>query len=353
MPDEIVVLSPDTARSFAASLFAAHGVPETDAVIVANCLIRADLRGVDTHGLVRIPGYLKRIEMGLVDPAPVLVPRRVAAAAAHLDGGNGLGFVVGTRATETAMEIAAESGLGLVGVSRSTHFGMAACYLLQAVEQGFAAFAFTNASPAMPPWGGRREMLGTSPFAAAVPNPGGIPFVLDMAPSVVARGKIRRAAREGKPIPEGWALDADGRATTDPDAALKGVVLPIGGAKGAGLSMLMDILGGVLTGAAFGGQVGDQYKAFDRPQNVGHFILLLRPDLFLPAHQVALRMTALVEAVKANPMAEGVDEILMPGEPEARCEAARLANGIPYRNADLKPLMEIAAEKGLPRPFSM
>jgi LDH2 family malate/lactate/ureidoglycolate dehydrogenase len=345
-----VSLKADEARALAAALLEAHDVPPQDAATTARCLVRADLRGVDTHGIVRLPGYLDRIRRGLVNPAPQLEPRRVAGAVAHLDGQNGLGFVVATRATQEAMDIARECGTGLVGVTRSTHYGMAATYLLQAVENGLAALIFTNASPAMPPWGGRREMLGTSPFAAAVPNEGGVPFILDMAPSVAARGKIRKALREGRPIPEGYALDEAGRPTTDPAAALKGVVLPIAGPKGAGLSMLMDILCGVLTGAAFAGEVGDQYKRFDRPQGVGHFMLAIRPDLFMPAGDFAARMRHLVAEVKDNPRAEGFDEILMPGEPESRTEADRQANGIPYRRDDLAPLLELAGEHGLDLP---
>lgn len=347
---EILTLRAPDARAFAAAVIAAEGVPPADAQTTARCLVRADLRGVDTHGIVRLPGYLDRVARGLVTAAPQLRPRRVAPAVAHLDGQDGLGFVVATRATDEAMAIAAETGIGLVGVSRSTHFGMAATYLLQAAENGFAALVFTNASPAMPPWGGRREMLGTSPFAAAFPSPRGTPFVLDMAPSVAARGKIRKALREGRPIPEGYALDENGRPTTDPAAALRGVVLPIGGPKGAGLSLLMDILCGVMTGAAFAGGVGDQYKNFDRPQNVGHFMLAIRPDLFLPAADIAARMQGLEAAMRENPLAEGVSEILMPGEPEQRTETRRLAEGIPYRRADLAPLIERARARGVPSP---
>jgi len=347
---DTLILSAEGARSFSADLLHSYGVPQADAITTAACLVRADLRGVDTHGVVRLPGYLDRIERGLVTAAPQLQPRRVASAVAHLDGQDGLGFVVASRATEEAMAIAKEAGIGLVGVSRSTHFGMAATYLLQAVERGYIALVFTNASPAMPPWGGRREMLGTSPFAAGIPNPNGQPFILDMSPAVAARGKIRKALREGKPIPEGYALDENGRPTTDPAAALRGVVLPIAGPKGAGISMLMDILSGVLTGAAFGGDVGDQYKVYDRPQGVGHFILALRPDIFMPAESFNERMAALVTKVHENPRAEGFSEILIPGEPEARIEAGRLQGGIPYNRADLAPLLDLAKARGVSLP---
>lgn len=343
-------LQAGSGRRFSADLYSAYGMPREDAEICARCLVLADLRGVDTHGIVRMPGYLDRIERGLVNPSPQLDPERVAGAAALLDGQDGAGFVVATRAMQEAMTIAGEMGIGLVGVRRSTHFGMAATYLLQAIEQGYVAFVFTNASPAMPPWGGRQELLGTSPFAVGVPNPKGQPFVLDMAPSVAARGKIRRAMREGKSIPEGYALDAEGRPTTDPAEALKGVVLPIGGPKGAALSLMMDLLCGVLTGAAFAGKVGDQYKAYDRPQNVGHFILAIRQDLFVSAEEFRNRMDTLVGTVRANPLAEGFSEILMPGEPESRMEAVRTAEGIPYRRADLQPLIDIARAKNVALP---
>lgn len=345
---EMRTLSVAEATALATGLLRTRGVPEADARVAASCLVRADLRGVDTHGIVRLPGYLERIDRGLVTPAPVLAPRAITPAVAELDGQDGLGFVVASRAMDEALRIAGDLGIGLVGVRRSTHFGMAAAYLLQAIERGFAAFVFTNASRAMPPFGGRAELLGTSPFAVGVPNgTQGPHLVLDMAPSVVARGKIRKAGREGRSIPEGWALDAGGRPTTDPAAALAGVVLPIAGPKGAGLSLMMDILCGVLTGANFGGDVGDQYKSFERPQGVGHFILAFRPDLFLPRDLFDTRMEELVRRIRAVPLAEGFDEILMPGEREARLERERRAQGIAYRVADLAPLLALAERHGL------
>ena len=350
-PAQPVTLTRSEAEGFAAALLMGSGVPQADAEIAARCLVRADLRGVDTHGMVRLPGYLDRIAKGLVDPAPQLTFETVAPGAARLDGKNGLGFVVASRAVDHGIELARQMGLGLIGVRNSTHYGMAATYLLQAIEAGFAAMVYTNASPALPPWGGRGEMFGTSPFAVGVPAPGSVPFVLDMAPTVVARGKIRKAAREARPIPEGWGLDAEGRNTTEAQAVLAGgVLLPIGGPKGAGLSMMLDILCGVLTGAHYGGEVGDQYKRYDRPQGVGHFILVMRPDLFLSAEEVAARMGDLVTRVKANPQAAGVDEIFRPGEIEARREAERLAHGIPYARADLAPLVDLARAAGITPP---
>ncbi|HMH19545.1 MAG TPA: Ldh family oxidoreductase [Burkholderiales bacterium] len=344
---ERVFVEHDEADAFARALLAAHGVPKKDAATVAACLVGADLRGVDTHGLTRLPVYLERVRRGLVNPRPKLFPKRIASAAAALDGQNGFGFVIGTRAMAEAISLARKSGVGIVAARRSTHFGMAASYVLQALDAGFVSLVFTNASRAMPPWGGREGLLGTSPLAAGAPGGKLAPFVLDMSPAVAARGKIRIAEKRGEKIPLGYALDAEGRPTTDPTEALKGVVLPIGGHKGSGLSMLMDIFGGVLSGAAFAGDVADQYKAFDRSQNVGHFFLAMKPDLFISKKEYRSRMDTLVERVRACPRAEGFDEILLPGEPESREEEKRRRTGIPYSAAEIDPLQEEAARAGV------
>jgi LDH2 family malate/lactate/ureidoglycolate dehydrogenase len=335
------------ADAFARRLLVAHGVPDADAAVVAACLVSADLRGVDTHGLCRLPGYLDRLRRGLINPRPTLAPERVTPVAAALDGENGFGFVVGTRAMREAIAIAREFGIGVVSARRSTHFGMAASYVLQALEAGFLSLVFSNASPAMPPWGARNALLGTNPFAAGAPAGRHPPFLLDMSPAVAARGKIRRAERRGETIPLGYALDADGRPTTDPKAALSGVVLPIGDYKGSGLSMLMDILGGVISGASYGGDVGDQYKTYDRPQDVGHFFLAMKPDLFIPGETYRNRMDTLIERVHASPTAEGIDEVLVPGEPERRHEQERRSCGIPYSANEVASLQDEAAKAGV------
>jgi len=220
---ERVFVEHEEADAFAKALLAAHGVPKKDAATVAACLVRADLRGVDTHGLTRLPVYLERVRRGLVNPRPKLLPKRVAPAAAVLDGQNGFGFVIGTRAMTEAISLARKSGVGIVAARRSTHFGMAASYVLQALDAGFVALVFTNASRAMPPWGGREALLGTSPLAAGAPGGKLAPFVLDMSPAVAARGKIRIAEKRGEKIPLGFALDGEGRPTSDPTEALKGV----------------------------------------------------------------------------------------------------------------------------------
>ena len=349
----VVYIAAADADAFARRLLAALGVPADDAATIARCLVLADLRGVDTHGLMRLPVYLERVRRGLVDPKPRLVIERKTPVVAALDGQNGFGFVTATHAMADAIVTARTYGIGIVSVRRSTQFGMAASYVLQAIEAGMMSMVFTNASRAMPPWGGRDALLGTSPFAVGAPG-GKLPaFVLDMAPSVAARGKIRKAERRGEKIPLGFALDGSGRPTTDPTAALGGVVLPIGGPKGSGLAIMMDIFAGVISGSAFGGDVSDQQKVLDRPQNVGHFLLAMKPDLFVSEADYKARMDTLFKRIRAVPLAEGFDEILLPGEPEQRESARRTKSGIPYVPSELATLNAEAAKAGVaPLPFS-
>jgi LDH2 family malate/lactate/ureidoglycolate dehydrogenase len=338
------------ATAFATRLLMAYRLSETDAATVAHCLVRADLRGVDTHGIQYLPHYLGRVEKGLINPKPDLQLEQKSSVAAGLDGDNGFGFVVGMKAIEAAIEMARAHGIGTVAARRSTHFGMAASYVLRAVEQGYIAQVYSNASPAMPPWGGRDAMLGTSPFACGAPGGRLDPYVLDLSFAVAARGKIRKAARRGERIPPGYALDAEGRSTTDAAAALDGVVLPIGGYKGSGLAMLMDLMGGVVTGAGYAGGVGNQFTDYDRSQDVGHFFLVMKPDLFVPLDTYRARMDKLVTAVRGARRAEGFDEILMPGEREQGLEEQHRRTGIPIGAVELESLRKIAAQAGVAPP---
>lgn len=344
----LIYASAVAADAFARSLLQAHDVPAEHAATIAHCLVSADLRGVDTHGLCRLPIYLERVRRGLINPKPELSPKRVTPVAATLDGQNGFGFVIGTRAMTEAIAMAREFGIGVVSVRRSTHFGMAASYAIPAVEAGLMAMVFSNASQAMPAWGARQMLLGTNPFCMAAPAGRHRPVILDMSPAVAARGKIRRAERRGEKIPLGYALDAEGRPTTDPKAALAGgVVLPIGEHKGSGLSMFMDIFGGVISGANFAGDVGDQYKNFEQPQDVGHFFLAMKPDLFVTEADYRARMDTLIERMKASPLADGFREVLVPGEPEDRAEQERRRHGIPYAASEVAALHEEAQRAGI------
>ena len=346
-PPSLIRITPAKAHEFATNVLTNSGVPFDRATTVADCLVLADLRGVDTHGINRLPGYIDRIKHGVLNPTAELSFDQKTPVMASLDAKHMFGFVAGAFAIDHAVSMAETFGVGIVGVKNSGHYGMAASYLLRAIEKGYAAFAFTNASRAMPPWGSKEPLLGTSPFAVGLPGGEQGNFVLDMSPSVVARGKIRQAARRNESIPEGWALDGEGRNTADPVEALKGVVLPIGGPKGSGLAMMMDIFGGLLTGSSFGGDVNDQYKDLDKPQGVGHWFMVFRPDMFLDSKEDYLqRMDTLLARVRGSEKADGVTQIFTAGEIEDAKEKAQRQSGIPYTRSEIENLHSLAALVG-------
>ncbi|GGE50526.1 lactate dehydrogenase [Agaricicola taiwanensis] len=333
-------------ETYAARVFETAGLPAGDAAIIAADLVRANLRGIDSHGVSRIPMYLERLRRGLVNAKPNIAVKRMAGAVAEVDADNGMGFLASHRAMDEAISLARDAGIGLVGVKNSTHFGMGALYALQAIEAGFVSLIFTNSSPAIPMWGARTTFLGASPIAAGVPGGKHPPYVMDMAMTVIARGKIRLAAMRGEKIPEGLALDNEGNPTTDAAKAFEGVCLPFGGVKGSVLGTLMDLLSGVLTGANFGGEVKSLYFDHSGPQNVGHLFFAIRPDLFMSMEDFETRMDAFVDRAKALPRAAGVDEILIPGEPEQRTENQRRATGIPITDNVIADLTEEAKRAG-------
>ncbi|KAE8383305.1 Malate/L-lactate dehydrogenase [Aspergillus bertholletiae] len=347
---ETINITPASATALAKAILVSHNVPIDRADLIATALTQADLRGVDTHGINRLPGYIARLQARVVAAAPSLEFTPKTPTMAVLDAQNTFGFVAGSLAIDKCIDMAHTYGMGMVAVRNSNHYGMGATYVLRAIRQGFACFAYTNASRAMPPWGGAEALLGTSPFAVGVP--GGVEgdFVLDMSPCVAARGKMRKAARRGESIPEGYALDAQGRPTTDPVAALEGgVVLPIGGPKGSGLAMMMDIFAGVMSGSAFAGGVNDQYKEMGKPQGVGHWFLVFRPDVFLDGgvQEFRERMDTLLRTVRGVKRAEGVERIYVSGEMEAEVEARRRKEGIPFTKAEINALHCLALQSGV------
>lgn len=345
-PDTIRI-NPTSAHSLVVSVLVANGVSSDRASLVADALVLADLRGVDSHGINRLPSYIARIKAGVVDPNPELKFNVKTPVIAVLDAKNTLGFIAGSFAIDKGIEMATTFGMAVVGVKHSNHYGMASTYLLRAVKQGFAAFAFTNASRSMPPWGGKEPLFGTSPFAVGLPGGSKGDFILDMSPSVAARGKIRKAARRGEKIPEGYALDEHGRPTTDAEAALRGVVLPIGGPKGSGIAMMMDIFGGLLTGAAFKGDVVDMNKDSTRPQDVGHWFLVFRPEIMLDSKEEYLeRMDALMETTRGCERADGVDRIYTSGEIEAGREIENRREGIAYTQNEIDAMNQLAKGAG-------
>lgn len=334
------------ARKFVEAVLRGNGVPEDHATIVADCLVQADLRGVDTHGINRIPSYMARIREGVLNARASPTLQQVTPVVAQVDGQNGFGFVAAHLAMKRAIEMAREFGIGMVSVKHSNHYGMAAWIVQQALDAGMMSLVFTNSSPALPVWGGREKLMGVSPLACGAPAGKEPPFILDMAPSVAARGKIYKAARRGEKIPLDWALDKEGRPTYDPHRALEGVMLPMGGPKGSALSIMMDVFSGVLSGSAFAGHVTNPYDP-SRPADVGHFIVAIKPDLFMSLDDFKARMDYLYRRVVDSEKASGVDRIYFPGEIEQLTQAERLKTGIPYVEAEIEALNREAERVGV------
>ncbi len=324
-------------------------VPAADARHVADCLVLAELRGVDSHGVVRLPVYAKRLQAKVVNARPNIRVEPRAAAVSLVDGDNGLGPVVGARAMEEALRLAEASGIGYVGVRGSNHFGAAAYYVAQAIARGYIGCAVSNAPPNMAAFGGRVRFLGTNPMAIGIPAGKERPLLFDASSSVVARGKIIMAAHRNLPIPEGWAIDPEGRPTTDAPAALAGAVLPFGGPKGSAISFIIDILSGVVTGASFALHL-NTLENLNAVQNLGHVFAAVRTDLFLPQPEFARRMDEILGMLKSSPPAAGVERVRAPGEVEFELEALYRAMGISVPDEVVSQLVELGNQVGVPFP---
>ena len=248
---------------------------------------------------------------------------------------------------EAAIAAAGTFGIGMSSVKHSNHFGMSAWLVQQAADAGMMSLVFTNSSPALPVWGGRSRLMGVSPIACGAPGATpGRPFILDMAPSVAARGKIYKALRRGERIPADWALDADGRPTDEPARALEGVMLPMGGPKGSALAIMMDVFSGVLSGSAFAGGVTGPYD-MSKPGDVGHFIVAIKPDLFMGLDEFRERMGTLYQRVVGSEKMHGVERVYFPGEIEQLREEERLRDGIPYVQDEITSLNAEAERVGV------
>jgi LDH2 family malate/lactate/ureidoglycolate dehydrogenase len=334
------------ARSFVETLLTRNGVPKDNAIIVARCLVEADLRGVDTHGMNRIPSYMARIREGVLDASASPTLHQVTSAVAQVDGHNGFGFLAASMGMAAAIDMAHKIGIGMVSVKHSNHFGMSAWVVQQALDAGMMSLVFTNSSPALPVWGGKSKLMGVSPIACGAPaGEKGRPFIMDMAPSVAARGKIYKALRRGEKIPEDWALDKDGQRTDDPAAALEGVMLPMGGPKGSAIAVMMDVFSGVLSGSAFAGHVTNPYDP-SKPADVGHFLVAIKPDLFMSTEEFRTRMDYLYQRVVSSDKMSGIDRIYFPGEIEDLTKDKRLSGGIPLVEAEVQALNKEAESVG-------
>ena len=305
------------------------GVPPGDATLFSEVLVDADVCGISTHGVSRLNIYLKRIELGLIDPAAKLIVDRQAGSVLVLDAGNGLGQVQARKALDRLMPMAQQNGVATATLRNSQHFGALSWYCNYAASHEMVLLAMTNCEPAMSPQGGYEPFFGTNPIAASFPTGKGFPIKIDLATSGVARGNIIAAQKTGQPIPLGWALDPEGNPTTDASQALLGTVLTMAGHKGYALAMMVELFSSVLSGAAIGPDIGSMYKNLDRKQDVGHFFCLFDVKAFLDYGEYLKRMDATIDRIKASKKRPGVEEILVPGERSARKAALNGIGGVP------------------------
>jgi LDH2 family malate/lactate/ureidoglycolate dehydrogenase len=338
-------------RTFVGGVFRALHVPPEDADIAAAVLVAADLRGVDSHGVVRVNPrsfYIKDLSDGRINPSPRIEVVRENASSQVVDGDGGLGMVVGHRAMEMAIEKARDSGVGFVAVRNSRHFGMSAYYSMMALSQDLIGIAMTNASRQVVPTFGRESRYGTNPISLAAPADKEEPFVLDMATTTAAAGKLEIAARHGKSIPVGWALDEDANDTTDPRAAQKArMLLPLGSTrdggshKGYGLAIMVEILCGVLSGSV---AMRNGAKSPDR----GHFFGAIDIGAFRPVEEFKASMDRMLDELRNTPPQQGEEQVYVAGDIELSTARDRTANGIPLHPSIVDDLQALGKEYGVP-----
>lgn len=330
---------------FAQSVLTRLGMPDEHAHTVAEVMISADRYGVSSHGISKLSAYVDRVDAGVMNAAAAVTVEHETAAACLLNAGNGFGQVAAAEAMNRATAIAGRTGVGVVSVTKSNHFGIAGYYATMAVERGLIGIAMTNASPAMPPFNARRKLLGTNPIAFGIPAGTKPPIILDMSSTVVARGRIRREIEQGATtLPEGWAYDADGHPTTDPREALAGSLAPMGGAKGAGLALVVDILTGVLAGSSATGGVANLYDT-SRPAGTAHLVAAIDPDAFLGREAFAAAVEETVSRITAMEAVEG--KVYYPGVIEYERAQLNDSRGVEVTTANLEKLDTLAARFAL------
>ncbi len=331
---------------FCAAVYAGQGVPEADARLIADTLVQADLWGHQSHGVLRLGWYLDRLRNKVMNP--VTQPEFVidGGAMAVIDGHDGVGHVLAKLAAEEAIKRAKAHGIGAVGVRMSNHFGTCMYYTLMGARAGCVMMLTSNGGPAMAPWGGRKKIVGTNPWSIAAPAGKHAPFVVDMANTGVARGKIYLARNKKQKIPLGWAITADGAPTTDPQAAIDGIILPMAEHKGYAIAAMVDMMSGVLTGSGFLSAVHSPYKTAEK-SNCGHFMLAINIEAMQSLTEFNARMEQFVAELKSVPLAQGFDEVFYPGEMEARNNTRNRSQGIQFPDDTIADLKRIASETGL------
>lgn len=333
-------------RMSCAQLLAASGVPSDQARMIADVVVEADLRGIGSHGVLRLPAYIHRVKAGTMTAATELVALRSRGATLLLDAQHGFGQIAGIYAMGKAIASARENGVGFVGVRNAGHFGIAAYYAMMALPHGMIGLVCANAAPCMAAWGGVLPLLGTNPVCIALPTGGEVDIVLDMASSVVARGKIRLAKSKGEQIPAGWALDARGLPTQDPVEAMKGTLVPIGGPKGYGIALAVDVLSGVLTGSDFGRHIPATDET-EKNVSAGFVMQVIDIAAIADVEEYDRGMRELVNDIRRSACAPGVERIYLPGEIEWLKKKEYLERGIPVPASLLTTLRDLGLEMGV------
>jgi L-2-hydroxycarboxylate dehydrogenase (NAD+) len=347
-------------REFSTRVFLHFGVPRNDATQAAEVLASADLRGIDSHGAARLHSYFDMLTLGRINPKPVIKVLRSTPSTATIDGDNGLGLVVGPHANRFAMDMAERSGSGWVSVQNTNHYGIAGYYVLKALERDLIGWAMTNSTKLVAPLWGAERMLGTNPIAIGFPGKEMPPIVIDMSTSAAAYGKIEIARRRGEPIPEGWAIDSEGRTTSNPnDMIAGGALLPLGsdrergGHKGYGLALMVDVLCGVLSGANWGPFTPPFALRQEIPKRsvgkgIGHFFGAMQIDGFIDRDSFKRQIDDYIRVFRATKPTPGTNGVLIPGDPEREAENWRRKNGIPLILPVVEELRDIAQKTGIP-----
>ena len=322
-------------------IFSKYQLSKKHSEICTDYLIKAELVEARSHGLTRLKMYCDRIKKRLINPRPKIKIKKISSSISHINADNSIGFVSADIAINQAIKNAKKTGIGLVAVKKSGHYGLSSFYAEQAVKKNLIVFCFTNAPPALAPYGAKKSLFGTNPICFGVPT-GEVPFILDASTSIINRGKIRRAHKFGEKIPYGVALNKSGKITTNPKEALLGTQLPIASFKGSGLAWMVDILSGVLTGSSHGGKTKDPFDDFTGPQNVGHLFITIDPKLFVGKNFIK-EIKKNIKLVKKLPKAKGFSSILYPGERKNKKYRKNLNKDISIPVKILKEMDELNA----------
>ena len=295
------------------NIFLSYGLKNKHAEISSHFIVQAELVGAPTHGLARLKMYCDRLKKKIINPKPKIKIKKISQSISYIDANNAIGFVAADIGIKKAISNAKKTGIGLVGIKNSGHYGLSSFYAEQAVKKNLTVLCFTNAPPAIAPYGAKKKLFGTNPICFGTPTGSKVPFILDTSVSMINRGKIRMAARQGKKIPNGVALDKFGKPTTNAIKALEGVQLPIAEFRGSGLAWMVDILSGVFTGGNHAGRVKDPFDDFSGPQNIGHLFIAMKSNIFV-GKNYNKKIKENIKIIKNLPKIKGVNNILHPGE---------------------------------------